>query len=779
MIGHLASVVLAEAMVVALSRLLRVRLSRAVVTAGILLPHLVLLPWYVNDVLVFPGALIPMNFPGAPNVKADRSHDDLSDVVNELVPWEIDVRRALGAARVPLWTDTIDGGSSPWVNPQAGVLSPVAMLSRLVSVQNSLQTSVILKMLIALQGMWLLGRLLGGTRNASLIAGCGYALGGGIMAWAVFPLSSTLAWSPWLVAAFLRITRRPSYRAVIAGALCTAAIALSGHPETAFMSALLAAICGISLMPKGRGRIRRVATAGLAAALGIGLAAPQVIPILWAAHNSERSQHMKNQRGPTKEPMWSDPLTWCQGHQILIAAQPANPRALGTPYRDDAPPPHPWPIPASLYSGLLVFAGALAGLGARRRALIPFAAFAVVGLILAVKFIVIERVRLQVPLLELIEANRVLPIVSLCLCAAAVLGLSKIMGGGLRRGSAIAVAIAAATSLALARPPWVVALWAAILVATFFLRARPRWMMLVLGLVLLVDLVPWARMMLPVGPRELFYPVTPTVTGLREMTKGDEPWRVVAQGSRPIASTLSVHGLEDIRYHNPMVPRSYADLLQRVFNYDQHAGPNKNKFRGVEHPLLDFLNVRGVVWVRNKVVPRPQGMQKVATVVDGRVLLFRNRNALPRFFLPPEVTVVPSREVVDTIAGMTDGRRVVLSAEEVRDWRPPARGWAPRAVKVERLIPGRIVLRVPRAHEKLLASSLLVPEGWRAVGDGRTLRTLTVNDAFLGVVIPEGVSRVRLDFTPPGLYLGVALFVLSLIFLAGLGVLTTGPISRR
>jgi hypothetical protein len=767
-IGHIAAVALAQSATFGLSRLLRVRLSRGVLVVGVVLPHIVLLPWFLNDTLVMPGALIPVNFPGAPDVEADRSHLVLSDIVNELVPWEIEARRALAGGRAPLWSDAIDGGSSPWANPQVGVLSPIAMMSRLVPVQESLQTSVILRMLIALQGMWLLGRLVGGTRMASLIAGCGYALGGGIMAWAAFPFSSTLAWSPWLVAAFLRITRRPSPRFMIAGALCTAAIALSGHPESAFMSALLAAICGISLMRTGQGWVRRISAAGFAAVLGLGLAAPQVIPSLWAVNYSERSEHMKSERAPEKTPIWSDPLTWCDGQQILVALQPANPRALGTPYRDRPPPPQPWPIPSSLYSGLLVFAGAIAALGARRRAIIPFFSFAGVGLVLAVRFIPIDKLRLKIPVLEMIAVNRVLPLVSLCLCVAAVFGLSRIMSKGRWRGARMAVGFAAALSLLLARPPWVLALWIAILIATYLYRMRPKWILVILGVVLLADLVPWAKSMLPSGPRELFYPVTPLVTGLRELTSDGEPWRVVAQGGRPIASTLSVHGLEDVRYHNPLVPRSYATLLKEVFGYKQRAGKNRNNFQGVQHPLLDFLNVRAVVWVKSWRNPRPKGLRKIATLADRSVVLFKNPGALRRFFLPPDVTVVPSSKVVDAVAEMKDARKVILLAEEVGEWRPPTRPWAPRIVRVESLDRGHILIRVPPRKEKLLATSLLIPEGWRAVADGRALRAVTVNGAFFGAVIPDGVSLVKLEFRPPGLVLGVVIFLVSLVVFASL-----------
>ena len=774
MLGHIGSVVFAQAAVIGLSRLLRVRLSRAVVVASILLPHLVLLPWFLNDDLVMPGALIQMNFPGAPVMETDRGHVGLSDIVNQLIPWEVDVRRALAAGRAPLWSDAIDGGSSPWANPQAGVLSPIAMLARLVPIQDSLQTSIVLKMLIALQGMWLLCRLIGASRAAALIAGFGYALGGGIVAWATFPFSNTLAWSPWLVASILRITRRPSPQYMVVGALCTAAIALSGHPEVAFMSAVLAALCGISLLPRGRGGVHRIAAAAVAAVLGLGLAAPHVVPSLWVVSRSDRSDHMKGQRVPERKPVLSDPLTWCIGSQILIAVQPANPRALGTPYRKQPPAPHGWPVPGSLYSGLVIFACAAASLATRRRTLIPFLAFAGVGLILAVKFIHIERLRLQMPLIELIAVNRVLPLVSLCLCVAASLGLSRILSGGAVRGARIAVVVAAAFSLLLARPLWVLALWVAILGVAFLGRSQTRWPAMVLGAVLLVDLVPWARSMLPADSRELFYPVTPAVSRLQEMTGDGEPWRVVAQGGRPIPSTLSVHGLDDIRYNNPVVSGAYAHLLREAFGYETRPGKNRNRFGGVQHPLLDFLNVHAVMWVRGGGSRRPRGLRKIGEYSNGEVSLFRNPGALRRFFLPPDVSVVPSSRVVRAVTEMTDARRVVLTAEEVGEWRPPSRGWAPRVVRVESFAPGRIVLRLPPAGEKLLATSLTIPDGWRAVSDDQELRTVTVNGAFFGAVVPENVKRVRLEFTPPGLRIGLLIFLMSLVAVTFLAVMSSG-----
>jgi hypothetical protein len=90
----------------------------------------------------------------------------------------------------------------------------------------------------------------------------------------------------------------------------------------------------------------------------------------------------------------------------------------------------------------------------------------------------------------------------------------------------------------------------------------------------------------------------------------------------------------------------------------------------------------------------------------------------------------------------------------------------PRAVRVERLAQGEIDLRLPPRGEKLLATSLTFPEGWVATSDGNRLKTLRINSAFLGVIVPSQVETVRLRFVPPGLRLGLVLCVVSMVVMA-------------
>ncbi|HXO26840.1 MAG TPA: YfhO family protein, partial [Thermoanaerobaculia bacterium] len=99
------------------------------------------------------------------------------------------------------------------------------------------------------------------------------------------------------------------------------------------------------------------------------------------------------------------------------------------------------------------------------------------------------------------------------------------------------------------------------------------------------------------------------------------------------------------------------------------------------------------------------------------------------------------------------------------------RPWDPAAVRILRARRGAVSLLLPADGEKLLATSLPLPAGWTAAAEGRALRRVLVNTAYLGVVVPAGVARVDLAFVPPGFRLGAVLSVLGALAVSSLAVL--------
>ena len=108
------------------------------------------------------------------------------------------------------------------------------------------------------------------------------------------------------------------------------------------------------------------------------------------------------------------------------------------------------------------------------------------------------------------------------------------------------------------------------------------------------------------------------------------------------------------------------------------------------------------------------------------------------------------------------------------EWaRQPPREAGVRALAVR---PGRIALEVATPRPTLVATSLHSFAGWHAAavppgGPRRSLPTVLVDGAFLGVVVPAGTTRVELRYVPPGLVAG--------LWLCGLALLACGALLVR
>lgn len=694
-----AALLLGQALLWLLMRGLGLRIPPRILLLGHALVIVTLAPWLTGDRLLAPmDETIRNNVPGAPIVEDPDRHGLFNDIVLQLLPWEIEVRRAYEAGRLPLWSDLLDGGSSPWVNPQAAVLSPIANLVRWSPIEHSLLAALAVKMLVAFQGTWLLARRLGARRIAASLAAAAFPLSGAIMAWSLFPLSSVVAWTPWAALAAILLFRRPNGRRIAVAGCIFAFLLLSGHPESALAGGIFAGLCGLAY----RKRLRHLGSAAAAWALALGLAAPHLLPFLHVLPDTQRAVR-------TAEASAGEGWFPTGKERLLLA--PANPRVYGRPFHEPYRGPLTWSATGAGYAGLVAFAGALAALFSSRRSW-PLLGFAAVSFLAAADFLPFHA------LPQALELNRFLPAAALALILAASLAKPSLLGVG----------IAAVLSLVLRPDPQVILLWVLILAGFVTLR---RWRIAgasLLAAALLFDLLPWSWDMLPKGHRELFYPRTPFV----DAAVLEGPWRATAEGFSFYPSLMPVYGGAEVRSHNPMALGSQLAVLERVFRFKPEGRRYKSAFRNVDHPLLDFLNVRTVI-----------SKKEIRT----------NPEALPRIFLPVAARARTRERALDAVANLKNPRRVILLAEEVGDWTPPQRPWEPEAVKVLVWAPGKISVEIPQGGEKLLATSLPFPEGW-TVSRGRTV---TVNTAYLGVIVPDGVGRVDLAFAPPGFRLGLLL----------------------
>jgi hypothetical protein len=311
--------------------------------------------------------------------------------------------------------------------------------------------------------------------------------------------------------------------------------------------------------------------------------------------------------------------------------------------------------------------------------------------------------------------------------------------------------VAACTISLIAAPSWFVAsLWA---IAMVGIGAAVRWRSLKVMLLLvasIVDLGPWAVAMLPRGDLDLFYPDTPFMVDLHRQASS-QSYRIVGTRYILYPSLAAAYGLEDIRYHNPMASLTYAQVLDKSFGFHPMDQPYEyhSPIRRM-HPMASFLRV-GLTLTP---APRAAGHQSVDRSRDVTPRVRSRRHVLPRAFIPIHVKLVDRNDTLESVAGIRDAREVVIASDESEVLPNGPERWLPRGVEAQSDTLGRVDLTVTAGGSRLVATSLTHPSGWTARSGSARLQTLTVNHAFLGVVVPSEIRSLRLEYRPRGLGVG-------------------------
>lgn len=195
--------------------------------------------------------------------------------------------RALREWRLPVLNDLIFGGVPHLGNPSAAALYPPQLLAVLMDTNRAMGVIVAAHMVLLGIGMLVLARRLGlspiGATAAGLIA---MAAGSSLTKTIQFEQILVVAWIPMLLATIHAVvTSDRPWRAVAALSATTAAILLAGHPQLVYQAAFLAGATTIGLSI-GDGRWRRLGHVAIGAVLGVLIALPQLIAVLYATADS-------------------------------------------------------------------------------------------------------------------------------------------------------------------------------------------------------------------------------------------------------------------------------------------------------------------------------------------------------------------------------------------------------------------------------------------------------------------------------------------------------------
>ncbi len=722
-----------------------------------------------------------------------------SDLVLQITPWQVRVREALHAGEWPLWNHLAGAGEPLLGNPQTQVLQPLVWPALPFPAAAGAGITAALRVLVALTFTWLLLRRQGISEAPALAGSLAFGLGGGVLLWLGWPMANAPALLPVLLYALA-----PPRGGTAGMILLTAAVfALlnAGHPETILHVSILAGFFALSRLlatPRGE-RLWLVRAWSVAAGLGLGLAAPALLPAAHALPESLRAGLLAERR---ERILHEDPLSgWRTLPELPMRLQKVGqrllpimaPRAFGDSRYGEWWGESNTNEDGAAFVGTAAVLGALLSLLAGRRRLPQervMVGFTLAALIVLAQPPGLPQALSSIPILRdsLTLHHSLLLTLGFCVAFLGACSWERWLRGEIPRGRAAVAVAGTAVLLGLAWFGWpppstfgrLPADEAATLIAVrrvagllqcgvlaaagWLLLRRPRPDRAVLaglalaglaGLELLVHHLPAN----PPVPARLFYPETPAITFLRERT---DPWHRIAGVGSPLRPNIAtVYGLADPRTSNPAKPAPVAFALMPINRFPYRA---TDGFVEPRHPLYELL---GVVYVVTPPRQRIPGLHSVWR--DRSAWIYQIPRPLPRLFLPNSTLTCPAGESWTACTARIGNfrRRTALlpdTASPVGGAGPAWRAAAPRGSRLDllELHPAWIRALLAANEPRLLASSLYQDGGWILLVDGVPRPTVHANGPFLAAWLRPGDQNLELIYRPEGFVLGMAIAAVAL-----------------
>jgi hypothetical protein len=674
-----------------------------------------------------------------------------ADVATEMLPWQILDWRLIHAGVFPLWNPYSGLGMPEFFNFQSAVLGLPELVSYLFPLRLSFLVVLLVRLLLAGTGVYVLLRVLGSGPLGAATAGVVYMASGGFVGWLGWSLAGVAALAGWVAAFAVLVYRRPSSPLRALGlALATAWAIYAGFPEMTLMVALgvavlLGAGLAAGLARRERPSLRGAVAAAAAVAAGMLLAAPLWLPGAGVLEASARALERRRELpasclallvapgydgSPLSTSRWFGPVNYYEtavyvGVPALALAAVALGRwprrkavvglavlavlAAAAVYR--LGPVDPLPALLSLtplkvvawsraravldfaLAGLAGFgADALVRNGAERRTLLALAAGAALAALACGALVLLAGSG------RMVHGERPIRMASLDWPVASVLATA-------------ALALGAAVTLRVGRPATrgsgdgpsatgrVVGVAALALEAAFLLAAG-------------APLPTYTHRFLPESPaqRHLASIVGNRLVAL-DGTNTGVPTGYGGVGYYPELNVA--YEVHELAIYDPALPRAYLESLPDALP------PPATSFFVPQVGSASVARLYGASYILAAPGrPRPSGTVPVATIAGA--VLYRVPGASPVGFLPGSPR---GARVLRIVSGAGGGLSVVVAT--------------PR--------PARLVVRLD------------LTGGWTAALDGRPARLAVLDHLFGAVTVPAGRHRVEIAYWATGLGRGLGL----------------------
>ena len=734
-----------------------------VAAAGHLLLALVFFaPALLSGRILVPGDTLHAVYPWGAYLPQHPSHNsELNDVVQQFYPWFLVFRERLLSGELPLWNPDSALGLPLAANELTACWFPLSLLA-LLPATLGWNLLLVARLVLAGSGAFFLLTELGVRRLSSALGSVAWAYSLPFVLFLPMSIANVNALLPWLVAAAVRLARRPGPRRAAAFGVALALVHLGGQPEAALFGALTAALFG--LLAAGPGVAHTFAwllAGGVAGTLAAGV---QLVPFL---DYLSRSRALLEQGArfqpfpPTRLVTWVVPLFF---------GRPLDRSAWGeTGFIDHAG------FAGAIFLGA---AGVALATNRRRRLVAP--------LLVVFSIVLLCYVLPPLPVLGKVRMQRLLPLAALGVVVLGALGLDRL--SALRRKGAFALpafalcwplVVAVVVLVAVEAPPLALSrtaipglLRAAGLLATAAAllgvrRVDRRLRTASLAVVVLLDLWPASFDYHGASRKEDLYFQTGVT---RFLGAQREAYRVLPLGYTMPPATNLPQRIPSILSYDALDDLEQSRFLRRMGGFYEGLFSTVDPSTVRNPRVLELANVRFLL--DDPLGPRRDSpAERVRSGLDLRLVydapdgrLYELTTARPRAWASGTAEIDPGLRRFWPRLEAKDPRAASVPWVDAAD--APAGGAGPASVQLESRTSGAMHLAVTAAT----AAWLLVAEGydpgWRATVDGAKAPVYRANGAFCAVPLPAGAHNVILTYRPRSLQVGAALSILGVLLLA-------------
>ena len=757
--------------------------------------------------VLLPGAMLEKMSPWETSAsKADEVHWDplIWDSIAYFYPSRALLGRAVRSGEIPFWNPHQMCGTPFLADYQSAVLYPPNLLFAVLPTDRAFGLLAFLHLIAAGGFTYVFLRGIGLGRTGSTFGGIAFMLSGFAITWLELPIFlSTAVWLP-LALHFSRVaheTRSARYTGLSGIALALTLV--GGHPQIAFYCCMAVALYWVYLTFAGWEKtsvFRSLSFAVLTFAIGLALAAPQLLPSAELAALSHRGGSAPTAQGYAAYSAlaipWKMLVTLVLPNSLGLRQLPQYAEYCG-------------------FVGILSLILSFAAFGLRGRPARQawfFGLIGVLGMLMALGTGINRAFYFYVP--GFARSGSPSRALFLFMFSAAILGgigLDRMLRGSDDEGegrplAGVIVGGIAVLVLAVGLVWGNVGVFAQACANCGILRgllSESSVFAAVFGLGLLVviltatgklsrglggalaililaaELLAFGVGFNPTCKPSQVYPMTPTLSFLRKnagferIMPANDYWSLVRFPKAILPpNSATAYGLFDVQGYDSLFPARYKGVLDAVAGRDSSPRENGNMVfaRNPSSPAYDLLSVRSVIL--------REPMRGARRMPDG-CFVRPNPEAFPRAFLVHTVEYADGEEILRRIAAGDPVLRSIalIDANDggyLDVWQSLGlRRDEPAAVdraKIVKYTCNTVTVKVQAARAGILVLTDQFYPGWEARVDGKRANVGRVDYVFRGVAVPAGTHTVRFIYSPDAFERGLRFTKMALVLLVCFGI---------